>query len=91
MTAQLVNAITDKEKLKCIRKRKLKRGLFMGSFLLLPIINFFVFYVYINLDAFVMAFQKELPGGNIEWTFDHFSTVWQSITGKVVRARVISA
>lgn len=57
------------------RKKLLKRAMFMGSFLILPIINFFVFYVYVHLDSFVMAFQQTTPTGDIEWTFNNFVRV----------------
>lgn len=65
---------------------KMKRGLFMASFLALPILNFFVFYVYVHLDSFAMAFQREIPGGGIEWTFDNFATVWKSLTSPEVNS-----
>lgn len=52
----------------------------MASFLALPTINFFVFYVYVHLDSFTMAFMRELPGGGSEWTFEQFRTVFQSFT-----------
>ena len=56
-------------------KKKLKRAVFMGSFLILPIINFFVFYVYVHLNSFVMAFQQLTPTGDVEWTFNNFTRV----------------
>ena len=58
------------------RKKMLKRAVFMCSFLILPIINFFVFYVYIHLDSFVMAFQQTTPSGGVEWTFNNFIRVF---------------
>lgn len=63
-----------------LKKRNMKRAVFMTSFLIVPIVNFFIFYVYVHLDSFTMAFRRELPGGEIEWTFDYFKTVWQSLT-----------
>lgn len=59
-------------------KLKLKRGLFMASFLAWPIFNFLLFWFYVHLDSFTMAFQRELPGGRIDWTLDHFKTVFTS-------------
>ncbi|MBQ3046850.1 MAG: sugar ABC transporter permease [Clostridia bacterium] len=80
MAEQSVNNCIGKNSIMPDKKRKLKKGLFMASFLAWPILNFFVFYVYVHLDSFAMAFQKELPGGQVQWTFDHFRTVWQSLT-----------
>lgn len=59
--------------------RKWSRRLFMASFLVLPFVGFFVFYVYVHIDSFTMAFQKELPGGRLVWTFDNFKTVFESL------------
>lgn len=59
-------------------KLKLKRGMFMASFLALPIINFLLFWFYVHLDSFTMAFQRELANGEIEWTLDQFKTVFTS-------------
>ena len=48
------------------------RVLFIISFIIVPIINFAVFYVYVNIDAFLMAFQLRDSSGRIVWTFDNF-------------------
>lgn len=61
-------------------KKVWSRRLFMASFLVLPIAGFFVFYVYVHLDSFAMAFQTELPGGARVWTLDNFRTVFESLT-----------
>ncbi len=54
-----------------MKKRKLMRVLFILSMTIIPAIHFAIFYVYANLDAFVMAFQvpekKELL-----WSLDNF-------------------
>ncbi|MBQ6922924.1 MAG: sugar ABC transporter permease [Clostridia bacterium] len=49
-----------------LRKRKLIRALFILSFTILPIVSFLLFYVYVNIDAFAMAFQKP-ENGKIVW------------------------
>ena len=53
------------------------RALFIISFIALPIASFLVFYVYVNLSSFTMAFQKPVDGvlkwaglENFEWVFD---------------------
>lgn len=59
---------------------KFKRGSFMASFLALPILNFLVFWFYVHLDSFTMAFQRELANGQMEWTLDQFKTVFTSFS-----------
>ena len=49
-----------------LRKRKLIRTLFILSFTILPIVSFLLFYVYVNIDAFTMAFLKP-EGGKLAW------------------------
>lgn len=58
------------------KKRKAMDALFYASFMVIPVISFLVFYVYVNLDSFVMAFQKPEDGKlvfaaleNFEWFF----------------------
>ena len=60
-------------------KRKIRRALFIISFTILPVVAFLVFYVYVNLDAFAMAFQK--PQGNkLVWAgFENFAWVFEKI------------
>ncbi|MGN1052958.1 MAG: carbohydrate ABC transporter permease [Candidatus Scatosoma sp.] len=59
-------------------KKVWSRRLFVGSFLALPMIGFLIFYIYVHLDSFCMAFQREGPGGEILWTFDNFKTVYKA-------------
>ena len=60
-------------------KRKIRRALFIISFTILPVAAFLVFYVYVNLDSFAMAFQK--PKGNkLVWAgFENFAWVFEKI------------
>ena len=45
----------DKNKAK--NKKELTRFLFCMAFLIIPIIHFFLFYLYVNMNSFIMAFQ----------------------------------
>lgn len=60
-------------------KRKVEHALFIVSFTILPIVSFLLFYVYVNLDSFVMAFQ--LPkNGTLEFVgFENFKWVFERI------------
>lgn len=59
-----------------LRKRKLKRAVFIISFLFVPTVNFLVFYVYVNFNSFLMAFQKQV-GGETVWSLETIQQVFQ--------------
>ncbi len=63
--SQIKSAIKDK------RIRKLKRAIFLLSFISIPTIYFLVFYVYVNANSFVMAFQLTKQGKTY-WTLENF-------------------
>ena len=58
---------------------KLKKTGFIVSFTILPTITFLVFYVYVNLNSFAMAFQYNNADGTISWTFDNIKEVFQRL------------
>ena len=65
------------------QKTKLQRWLFIGTFLALPVINFCIFYIYVNFDSFLMAFQRPVLGqgfGATEWSFENFKTIWRLLS-----------
>ena len=59
--------------------RKFKRAIFILSFILIPTIYFLVFYVYVNGNSFVMAFQLTKQGKTY-WTLDNFTRFFSDIT-----------
>lgn len=65
-------------------KKTIDKHFFVFSFLALPIALFCVFYIYVNIDSFVMAFQAvgTLPNGNVGeyWTLDNFKTIQTILT-----------
>lgn len=58
-------------------KKKISRILFMFSFLIIPAICFCIFYLYVNIDSFLMAFQRPRYGTVKEmvWTFENFNRI----------------
>lgn len=64
-----------------LKKRKAMDALFYLSFMIVPVIAFLVFYVYVNLDSFVMAFQRPIKGEQkLEFVwFDNFKWVFEKI------------
>jgi hypothetical protein len=65
------------EKLRGKRIRKWKRAGFIISFLIVPVIQFLIFYVYINASSFPLAFQRKNPFLNTtEWVgWENFKKV----------------
>ena len=62
-----------------IHTRKFRKKIFVASFLVLPIINFLVFWVYVHLDSFSLAF-KTLEDGKEVFSFEQFENIWKSLT-----------
>ena len=67
------------------KKVKLRKNLFVLSIIILPLINFIVFYVIQNTGAFLMAFQKKkidiLTNEPVTyWSFDNYVMIWEEFT-----------
>lgn len=62
---KLIDPITGKKKINWTRT------LFILSAIVLPLINWLVFYIFVNANSFLMAFQKEV-NGKIIFTFANF-------------------
>ena len=65
-------------------KKSIDRKFFIFYFLALPIVLFCIFYIYVNIDSFTMAFKQDglnEAGVLVEhWTFDNFKNVWGILT-----------
>ena len=77
------NIVKTKQGLQNARMRK--RLTFYCCILALPVLQFIIFYIYVNFNSFVMAFTKyeNNPNGAGYLTsfagFDHFKTAWGRI------------
>lgn len=62
------------------KKRKIgvnkTRILFLITMLAIPLLHFAVFYIYLNLSSFTIAFQN-MQG---DFTFNNFVMMWDSLT-----------
>lgn len=52
--------------------RTLKKQVFIWGMLSIALANFFVFWLYVNFNSIIMAFQKTDLDGSIVFTFDNF-------------------
>lgn len=66
----------EKQKHKKIEKKQKINLIFIWSMLLIPILQWLVFYLYVNLDSFVLAFRK-LDG---TWTTGYIGAAWHELT-----------
>ncbi len=60
------------------KKTNVKRIIFIISFLVVPTLNFLLFYVYVNFNSILMAFQKTV-GGKAIWSLDTFRDLFGSL------------
>ena len=73
---------------KRVLSRKFKRDIFAFWVLLLPVLQFCIFYIYINFNSIIMAFSKyelNLEGMGYISTFagfDNFSVAWNTLTSQ---------
>ena len=72
---------------KSVNFRKRKRTIFYFCVMALPVIQFLLFYVYVNFNSFVLAFQHYelrtdgVNGYDITFAaFDNFKTAWEIFT-----------
>ena len=78
------DVMKTKHGLKNVRTRK--RFIFYCCVLALPVLQFIIFYIYINFNSFIMAFTKyeSNPNGAGYITsfarFDHFKTAWNRLS-----------
>lgn len=56
-------------------KRNWKEIGFLISVFIIPVLNFIVFYVYVNLNSFLLAFQTTTAGTTI-WGFENFKIIF---------------
>ncbi|MCQ2742534.1 MAG: sugar ABC transporter permease [Bacilli bacterium] len=73
-------------------QKKVDSVIFATSFLIVPVILFIIFYIFVNVDSFLMAFraQRTLGDGTVGevWTIDNFKRIWTLLTdsdGAIIR------
>ena len=66
---------------KLLRKKKTSWGriFFILCFIIVPTINFLVFYVYVNFDGILMAFYNTKLGGEKKWGLQNFRAFFQEL------------
>lgn len=75
---------------KRFNQRKMRRNLFFAALVTLPVLQFCICYIYVNLNSFMLAFQSYtmgLDGWEITPTFDNFATAFTILTDSAGLAR----
>ena len=75
-------------------QRKLKKNLFLVACLTIPVLHWFVFWLYINIDSFVLSFQNLLGdwvgSANYKWYFSNLTSdnpvvdMWEALRNTLV-------
>ena len=91
MASQMINGkvaleVVKKQK----RRRAVKRGVFIGCMLALAIINFLVFWVYVNFNSILLAFQTQTRQGII-WGFEQFTKFFDQFSNEFAEPRLADA
>lgn len=60
-----------------MKKAKMRELVFIVSLLLIPTINWLVFWLYVNSSSILLAFKDARTG---EFTFNNFVSFWESLT-----------
>ena len=62
--------------------RRKGRTLFIVCILAIPILNWLVFWLYVNISSIFLAFQEIDPWtGTQQWSMGNFEKLWEQITG----------
>ena len=70
---------SEKKNLQDIKKNKIKRAIFIIAMIIVPMMNFFVFYLYVNLNSILMAFRQTTLTGETTFTLNWFKMVIESL------------
>lgn len=72
----------SKKKKETATSMKRRQTGFLVFLLIIPIVHWLIFWLYVNLQSFVLAFQSYTIDGS-EWTLDNFKEVWRLITSPI--------
>lgn len=55
--------------------------IFYSLMMLFPVVQFAIFYIGVNFNSFLMAFQRiDIAENTITWTFQNFQQIWLELT-----------
>lgn len=57
---------------------RMRRRVFIIGMLSIAVLNFLVFWLYVNFNSILMAFQSQTKGGLV-WTLDNFTRFFKEV------------
>ena len=66
------------------RRGKAKEWLLFISFVAFPLIQFLIFYVAVNFNSILLAFQTYSADGTVRWGFDNFARIFSETNFQTV-------
>lgn len=70
-------------KFKKVLQSKTKETIFVWTMLAIPILNFLVFWLYVNFDSILLAFKNiDYTSGEEYWTLENFKMIYKMFTEK---------
>ncbi len=73
--------MAEKTKQKRILKAKHKDLIFYISLMIWPVLQFCVFYIFVNINSVLLTFQElDIVTGQINWTFNNITAVFKMMT-----------
>lgn len=73
-----------------IRTQKSRNLIFYCCMLGLPVLQFCIFYIYVNFNSILLAFQEYKDGNYIFAGFQNFKDLWGMFSGKIISADAIT-
>lgn len=83
---QTINSLPNTENKRKLKRNEVKRTIFIVSMLTLPVLQFLVFFVYVNFNTLLMSFQ-ERHIGSIEWGLGNYERFFTELPlGRIGKA-----
>ena len=73
-----------------MKSQKSKNLIFYCCMLGLPILQFCIFYIYVNFNSISLAFREYKEGEYVFAGFQNFKDLWGMFTGKIISANAVT-
>ena len=61
---------------------KISKNVFLITIFAIPILNFLIFWVYLNFSSITLAFQNVTAEGKVVWSLDNYKALFTFMTMK---------
>ncbi|MBR0189613.1 MAG: sugar ABC transporter permease, partial [Clostridia bacterium] len=77
---ELKKTSTENENIRALRRAKIKEWLCIWSFLIIPLINLCIFWVYGTIQSFPIAFEHKFIDGTLKYDFSNFEYLIKTLS-----------